>query len=96
LIKANFSRSIPRSCTEDRSDRRKGRAVWQRRCWEYLIRDDRDYARHLDYIHYNPVKHGYVTKPIDWPFSSFRRFVDRGIYAKNWGTSGGVDDLDVE
>ncbi len=96
LIKSRFSRSIPKTRAETGKAARKERNVWQRRYWEHLIRDDRDYARHLDYIHYNPVKHGYVAKPIAWAYSSFRRFVERGIYAKNWGTKEGVEDLDVE
>ena len=50
-------------------------AIWQRRFWEHVIRDERDYERHADYIHYNPVKHGYVTKVADWPYSSFARYV---------------------
>ena len=49
-----------------------------------------------DHLHYNPVKHGYIARPIDWPYSSFRRFVERGVYSRNWGTYGTVDDLDVE
>jgi len=59
--------------------------VWHRRFWEHLVRDDRDFARHLDYIHYNPVKHGYVKRPIEWPFSTFHRYVRQGWYAKDWG-----------
>ena len=58
--------------------------VWQRRHWEHRIRDDRDFARHCDYIHYNPVKHGLVQNPADWPYSSFHRFVKLGIYSMEW------------
>ncbi len=61
------------------------RLIWQRRFWEHKIRDDRDYAYHCDYIHYNPVKHGYVTAPVDWPWSSFHRFVREGVYSVDWG-----------
>ena len=50
-----------------------------------MIRDEADMHRHLDYIHYNPVKHGLMDRPIDWPWSSFRRFVDEGFYARDWG-----------
>ena len=96
LIKSRFSRSIPRSRAETGKTTPNERNVWQRRYWEHLIRDDRDYARHLDYIHYNPVKHGYVEKPVDWPHSSFRRFVEGGIYTRNWGSNGVAEDLDVE
>jgi hypothetical protein len=60
------------------------RGIWQRRFREHAIRDDADYAVHCDYIHYNPVKHGLVTRPGDWPYSSFLRFVQNGIYPIDW------------
>ncbi|MFO0892459.1 MAG: transposase [Isosphaeraceae bacterium] len=69
-----------------RGDRRRG--VWQRRFWEHVLRDEEDFARHCDYIHYNPVKHGLSAKPGDWPYSSFRRFVEAGDYEPEWGRSG--------
>ena len=59
---------------------------WQRRFWEHLIRDDNDFAHHMDYIHFNPVKHGYVDRPADWPHSSFRKCVERGIYPVDWAS----------
>ena len=65
-------------------------AIWQRRFWEHLIRDDSDYARHFDYIHYNPVKHGYVKRPRDWHWSSFHRYLRHGYYDEEWGLSGHV------
>ena len=61
------------------------RGVWQRRFWEHLIRDESDFARHCDYIHYNPVKHGLCDRPGDWPWSTFHRFVQQGKYAMDWG-----------
>lgn len=61
--------------------------LWQRRFWEHQIRDDEDYAKHFDYVHYNPVKHGLVTQAKDWQYSSFHRYVKRGSYAENWGLS---------
>lgn len=64
--------------------KRKERNLWQRRFWEHLIRDERDYALHCDYIHYNPVKHGLCVKPQDWPFSSIHRFIAEGIYPPDW------------
>jgi putative transposase len=85
-IKSVFSRQLP--LTEQRSLSRinKGeRGIWQRRFWEHIIRDERDYRQHVDYIHYNPVKHGYVIKTIDWKYSSFHRVVNWGIYPPNWG-----------
>ena len=58
--------------------------VWQRRHIEHRIRDDGDFSNHCDYIHYNPVKHGLVSRPVDWPYSSFHRFVKRGVYPAHW------------
>jgi putative transposase len=62
--------------------------IWQNRYWEHVLRDDRDYERHADYIHYNPVKHGLVASAADWPFSSFNRFAEAGLYPPNWGQGG--------
>jgi putative transposase len=59
-------------------------ALWQRRFWEHTIRDDRDFAAHVDYIHYNPVKHGLVARVRDWPHSSFHRYVRRGLCPPDW------------
>ena len=65
-------------------------ALWQRRYWEHTIRDDGDFARHVDYIHYNPVKHGLVKRVSDWPHSSFHLYVRRGILTPDWaGDAGG-------
>ena len=72
--------------------RKRERGVWQRRYWEHCIRDERDYLNHLDYIHYNPVKHGYVQSAKDWPYSSFHRWVERGMYPENWSNSSEVID----
>jgi putative transposase len=68
-------------------------AIWQRRFWDHVIRDQEDLNRHIDYIHYNPVKHGYVTKPIEWEFSSFREYAAQGYCPPDWGTSG-IDEID--
>jgi len=62
-------------------------AVWQRRFWEHRIRDDRDYYQHIEYIHYNPVKHKLVSNPADWPWTSLHRFIDLGYCEKNWGVA---------
>jgi putative transposase len=59
--------------------------IWQRRFWEHMIKNDEDLNKHLDYIYYNPVKHGYVNAPCEWAFSSFKRDVGRGLYDINWG-----------
>jgi putative transposase len=89
LIKTEFSRQI--AAGESRSMSRIGkgeRGIWQRRYWEHALRDERDYARHCDYIHFNPVKHGQVSRAVDWPFSSFRKFVRLGLYSSDWGGAG--------
>ena len=62
-----------------------GEKLWQPRYWEHCIRDESDFARHADYIHWNPVKHGLVRCAADWPHSSFRQFVAAGRYPENWG-----------
>jgi putative transposase len=88
MIKASFSRSVPGPESRRPSLIRKREAgIWQRRYWEHTIRDDRDYAAHMDYIHFNPVKHGFVAHPGDWPFSSFGRCVALGIYPPGWASS---------
>ena len=86
LIKSIFSRQLP--CSESISiarQRKKERGIWQRRYWEHCIRDEKDYERHLNYIHYNPVKHGYVKKVSDWHYSSIHRYIEADILCKEWG-----------
>lgn len=85
LIKMGFSKGLPR--TENLSAisiRRGERGIWQRRYWEHLIRDERDYQAHMDYVHINPVKHGVVERVADWPYSTFHRLVEQSIYPANW------------
>ena len=65
-----------------------GEKLWQPRYWEHCIRDENDFARHADYIHWNPVKHGLVRCAADWPYSTFHRFAVAGIYPENWGVAG--------
>ena len=85
LIKSHFSRRIEPGERISPSRRRKGeRGLLQHRYWEHVIRDEADYRRHMDYIHFNPVKHGYVQAVGDWPYSSFHRWVERGIYSSDW------------
>jgi putative transposase len=90
-IKSGFSRGLdaPSRSPSKISKREKG--IWQRRYWEHAIRDEADYERHVDYIHFNPVKHGYVARVADWPHSSFHRYVERGVLAEDWG--GDVRDI---
>jgi putative transposase len=86
LIKSGFSRALPSADNRSASKtRRREKGIWQRRYWEHAIRDDADYARHIDYIYYNPVKHGLVSKVSDWPHSSFHRDVARGLLPEDWG-----------
>ena len=74
LLKSRFSRSLPHSL-DTRAGRRKGeRGIWQRRFWEHCIKDDDDLSRHMDYIHWNPVKHGLVDDPDDWPYSTYHEW----------------------
>jgi putative transposase len=61
------------------------RGIWQRRYWEHTIEDEDDFERHFDYLHFNPVKHGYVRSPCEWPWSSFHRWVKAGVYDRAWG-----------
>ena len=78
------------------SRQRKGeKAIWQRRFWEHQIRNDRDFAQHVDYIHYNPVHHELVKAPKDWQFSSFHRYVRDGIYPIDWGIDPIYFSLDI-
>ena len=69
------------------SEARRYAGIWQPRFWEHLVRDENDFAMHMDYLHYNPVKHGLVDRVSEWPWSSFHRCVQRGIYAADWGQS---------
>ena len=92
-IKAGFSRGLPKNERISKSRQSKGeRGIWQRRYWEHLIRDDDDLARHIDYIHYRPVKHGYVSRAADWPHASTHRYTRDGIVPSDCareGNSGG-------
>ena len=85
-IKANFSRGLPASNTRSASKvAKREKGIWQRRYREHTIRDDKDFERHVDYIHFNPVKHGLVSRVADWPHSSFHRYSERGILPGDWG-----------
>jgi putative transposase len=70
--------------------------IWQRRFWEHQIRDDDDFARHVDYLHHNPVKHGYVERVSDWPYSTFHRYVRGGLIARDWSGAAGHDSMAAE
>ena len=84
-IKMLFSKAIKPGEPRSPSRQIRGeRGIWQRRYWEHTIRNDHDHAAHMDYIHFNPVKHGLVTNVVDWPYSSFHRSVAMGLYPANW------------
>ena len=86
LIKAGFSRGLPGDKERSSSKiARRERGIWQRRYWEHAIRNDTDLERHVDYIHFNPVKHGHVSRVRDWQHSSFHRYVERGVLPQDWG-----------
>jgi putative transposase len=87
IIKGIFSKQIePKEPIGGSRQKKRERGIWQRRFWEHLIRDELDYEQHLNYIHFNPVKHGYVTTATEWEFSSIHRFIQAGILPKNWGS----------
>jgi len=93
LIKSTFSRQITPG--EERSKSRLSKAergIWQRRFWEHTIRNEEDYSRHVEYIHYNPVKHGQVEHASEWPYSSIHRFIRNGIINADWGCEKFNDD----
>ena len=95
LLKSYFTRRCTASVKMARSPalrHKREQTIWQHRYWEHEIRDDRDFERHCDYIHFNPVKHRQVGRVADWPYSSFHRFVRDGTYPADW--SGDVVLLD--
>ena len=84
-IKGLFTRYVvARGFTAERNQRGEY-ALWQRRFWEHTIRNESDFSRHVDYIHYNPVKHSIVSQAVDWPYSSFHRYVRQGLLPPDWG-----------
>jgi len=98
---AVIKRAVSRQCgylpgndgpINESSARRGESYIWQRRFWDHLIRDDLDFQSHLDYLHWNPVKHGYVKRVIDWPYSTFHRLVNQGLYPPDWG---GINEDDT-
>jgi putative transposase len=92
LIKGAFSRHLENESGETLSSSRRNkreREIWQRRFWEHTIRNQEDFNKHCDYIHYNPVKHGLANSPIDWENSSFRSYVRKGQYSPDWGIQEG-------
>jgi putative transposase len=76
--------------------KRRESTIWQRRFWEHQIRDDEDFERHVDYVHFNPVKHGFVQKVVEWPHSTFHRYVRGGVYAQDWGGTVDAQTLQLD
>ena len=82
---SNHCRDLKRdNWINESKQKRRESTLWQRRFWEHQIRDERDYKHHVDYIHFNPVKHGVVERVVDWPHSSFHRFVNDDVYKTTW------------
>jgi putative transposase len=99
-IKRRFTRhylqEVPVNYPINKSRQKRQEApVWQRRFWEHTIRDENDLMNHINYIHYNPVKHHLVDCVIDWPWSSFHRYVKNGFYDSQWGVSMNEDTIDM-
>ena len=89
LIKAGFSRGLTTGeGIGPARARKRERGIWQRRYWEHQIRSHADLARHVDYIHFNPVKHGHVDAPAEWPYTSMHRIVRQGLLPPDWAGAG--------
>ena len=84
-FKSLFTHYVVAHGLEYQRNRRGEYALWQRRFWEHTIRDETDLVQHIDYIHYNPVKHGLVSQVSDWPYSSFHRYVKLSVLPEDWG-----------
>ena len=96
LMKIVFSKSLPKTERRSRVRLKRGeRGIWQRRFWEHLITNEVDYLAHMDYVHINPVKHGLVSRVVDWPFSTFHRLVKQGVYPNDWA-GGNEDEVSYE
>ena len=88
-IKRLFTATIPpeqRPVVFGSRKNKKEQAIWQRRFWEHRIRDENDFNHHVEYIHYNPVKHGLVARPADWPYSSIHRYIRNQVISPEWGS----------
>jgi putative transposase len=91
LIKSGFSRGLAALPRSESKIAKREKGIWQRRYWEHAIRDEADLERHINYVHFNPVKHGHVTHVAGWPHSSFHRYVERGELVADWG--GDIKDI---
>jgi putative transposase len=85
LFSVSYKKSIPVLLVPNSSHQKHHETtIWQRRFWDHIIKDERDLERNLDYIHFNPVKHGLTDNPTCWPWSSYSNFVEKGYYSKEW------------
>jgi putative transposase len=89
-IKAHFTHRLVTAGTPVRRHRNGEYALWQRRFWEHTIRNEIDFERHVDYVHFNPIKHRLVNRVSEWPYSSFHAYVRRGLLPVDW--AGDVDE----
>jgi putative transposase len=83
-IKAHFTHRLVAAGTSVERRRNGEYALWQRRFWEHTIRNEIDFARHVDYVHFNPVKHMLVRRALEWPYSSLHAYVRRGVLPADW------------
>ena len=90
FIKSRFTRAVAASGVMLNRNARGECDLWQRRFWEHTIRDELDMENHINYVHINPVKHGYVTRAVDWPHSSIHRYIKAGWMTPDWGVD--IDD----
>ena len=90
-IKSIFTHRLAASGAPISRNHRGEFALWQRRFWEHTVRDETDFERGANYIHFNPVKHGLVASPIDWPYSSLHRYVRAGLLPADWGGVGEIN-----
>jgi putative transposase len=91
-IKSRFVRDLFKAGVPMPRNARGEALIWQQRFWEHTIRDEADYRSHVDYIHFNPVKHGLAVRPADWPYSTFHRYVAQGDLSVDWA---GEDEFEV-
>jgi len=98
-IKSSFTKIISKDCIDNDISvsriKRKEKGVWQRRFYEHTIRNEEELYGYLDYIHYNPVKHGYVKNVRDWEYSSFHKFVKQRWYEINWGSLENLKNINI-
>ncbi len=96
VIKRKFSSGLPCGTVNASKAKKREKGIWQRRFWEHYIRNEEDWRRHVDYIHFNPVKHGYVSEPQDWPYSSYPQAVRKGWYETDKLREEDFKDMDFE